>query len=500
MAFQLSGEERIAKRAYQEMEAVALFPNWYPEHFLDVAEMSYAFAIGYDWLYDYLTIDQRKTVVNAIIKHGINEATSTMLEGKGWWVESVSNWTTVCNGGISVAALAIFEENPDLFSQLICKAISYVPKSIAEVAPNGCYPEGPGYWSYGTSYTVFLLSSLESVLGNVYGLDNIKGFKETGSFPMYSSSNDGGMFNFADCAYVKVNEPQTFWFAKHFNMPIYGWQQKKLYPIGMALDLVWYDSNFIQSPSNVNLPLDIKYDGNESLVTFRSSFEDETALFAVLKAGDNQSLHGDLDIGTFVFDALGTRWAHEMGSEEYHVVGYWDMHEDAGRWKSYGKRAEGHNTIVINPDEKADQNVFAIDKFIDYKIGKDSAYAVVDMGGAYKDKAISVKRGMKIFDNRTKLMIQDEIICVDKSEIYWFMHTDAMIEIVSNGKIALLSKGEKQVQAVLQSSSQAVFGVMDAVPLQSSPNPYYNVNRDNYKKLFINLTDVNDVKIGRAHV
>ena len=46
----------------EELEAACNFADWNPSHFLDTAEMSTAFALGYDWLYDYLTEEQRKFI------------------------------------------------------------------------------------------------------------------------------------------------------------------------------------------------------------------------------------------------------------------------------------------------------------------------------------------------------------------------------------------------------------------------------------------------------
>ena len=54
LVYRLSGDRKYADRAWKELEAAAAFKDWNPKHFLDVAEMSHAFAIGYDWLYDVL--------------------------------------------------------------------------------------------------------------------------------------------------------------------------------------------------------------------------------------------------------------------------------------------------------------------------------------------------------------------------------------------------------------------------------------------------------------
>src|SRR5688500_16538502 len=64
-------DERFAQRAKLEMLTAADFPDWNPAHFLDTAEMTNALAIGYDWLYDQLTPDERKTVREAIVRLGL---------------------------------------------------------------------------------------------------------------------------------------------------------------------------------------------------------------------------------------------------------------------------------------------------------------------------------------------------------------------------------------------------------------------------------------------
>ena len=48
MVYRMSGETKYLDYAVTELRAAAAFPDWNPSHFLDVAEMSHAFAIGYD--------------------------------------------------------------------------------------------------------------------------------------------------------------------------------------------------------------------------------------------------------------------------------------------------------------------------------------------------------------------------------------------------------------------------------------------------------------------
>jgi hypothetical protein len=66
--YRLGGDKRFAGRARREMLAAAAFSDWNPKHFLDVAEMTNALAIGYDWLFDFLPAEDRATIRQAIVE------------------------------------------------------------------------------------------------------------------------------------------------------------------------------------------------------------------------------------------------------------------------------------------------------------------------------------------------------------------------------------------------------------------------------------------------
>ena len=67
----LEGGNRYAQRLWQELDAAARFPDWHPDHFLDTAEMTHAFAIAYDWLYDTWSPEQRAVLARAIRDKGL---------------------------------------------------------------------------------------------------------------------------------------------------------------------------------------------------------------------------------------------------------------------------------------------------------------------------------------------------------------------------------------------------------------------------------------------
>jgi len=216
MAYQLTGEEVFAGRAAEEMLAVAGFSDWNPSHFLDVAEMTMALAVGYDWLYEALEESARVTIRRAIVDKGVSLPFTTDHRN---WVTARNNWGQVCHGGLTAGALAVMEDEPELAARTVHNAIHHVTHSMAAFAPKGSYPEGPGYWSYGTGYNVLLIAVLESVLGSDFGLSEAPGFSVTGEYPNLAGGPSGLFFNYADGGAGRGPEPFLFWFAARYGRP-----------------------------------------------------------------------------------------------------------------------------------------------------------------------------------------------------------------------------------------------------------------------------------------
>jgi hypothetical protein len=140
-AYRMTGQQKYADRAQKELLAVAAFSDWNPSHFLDVAEMTLAVAIGYDWLYDKLSLQSRALIKEAILKKGIEPSLDPKNNG---WLRVEHNWNQVCNAGMCYGAMAIYEDDPALARQIINRSINAVPRAMQDYAPVGVYPDGYG--------------------------------------------------------------------------------------------------------------------------------------------------------------------------------------------------------------------------------------------------------------------------------------------------------------------------------------------------------------------
>jgi hypothetical protein len=486
LLYRLDGEQRYAERAWQELAAAASFKDWNPRHFLDTAEMTHAFAIGYDWLYDVWTPEQRATLQQAMVEKGL-QAALPLYRTNGWWTKARHNWNQVCNGGIGMGALALADVEPQLAGEILHDALQAIQLPMAEFAPDGAWKEGPGYWNYATFYNVVFLAGLQSALGTDFGLSQIGAFSQTGLFPIYLTGPLGRTFNYADGGDHAIFASQMFWLARQFKQPVCAWYERRA-TTPSALDLLWYDP-VGADPKAAGLPLDRYFRGAEVAV-LRSDWENPRALFVGFKAGDNKANHSHLDLGSFVFDGAGVRWAMDLGADNYNLPGYFG----GQRWNYYRLRTEGQNTLVLNPGQGPDQDPTANTRITRFESTKERAFVIADLTPAYSKNARQVWRGIALLD-RDKVLVQDEIQADKPVELWWFMHTPASVRIADDGRTANLQQAGMQLHAEILSPVDARFQIMDAQPLPTSPHPERQAKNERIRKLAIHLAGISNARL-----
>ena len=201
------------------------------------------------------------------------------------------------------------------------------------------------------------------------------------------------------------------------------------------------------STASMHYPLD-SYFRDSEIITMRESFGDKNALWVFADGGKSDSAHSHLDSGSFQFTLGGVKWAVDLGSEPAHYsrsggnyaqnAGYSDLFY-------YRMKTEGHNCVVINPDNalETDKNAFA--KMSRPVSGIGGAYAYVDLTDTYTSyKVKNYIRGYLVSEGRRAFTVRDEIeLTKDDSEVWWFMHTNADIEITDKTTVILSSGGKK---------------------------------------------------------
>jgi autotransporter-associated beta strand protein len=514
LAWQLTGDAQYAERAWTELSTVAdnaLFPNWNPSHFLDVAEMTHGCAIGYDWFYHYWDATRRTTIRTAIINKGLTPGLSQFTSNVGWSQSDGNNWNQVCTGGLSMGALVVGTESEALVENILNRSINSTrPCWKHFTTDNGAWYEGPGYWGYTTEYGMRMLAGLEWVLGSDFGISNTQNVSEAGYGPINSLGTSNVIFNYADAgAGGGTRGAQFQWMARRYGIAAYdGWENTGS---GSALSALWWNDHAGITVANNGSAADMAFHGEEGtafeaqeMVTMRGKWADSRATFVGTKGGQMGADHGNLDAGTFVLDALGKRWFHDLGGDNYALTNYFNGTPNASgvdRWDYYRMRPEGQNTLAINPDGTAGMVLNAVAPLTAYQseLGGSSSFSIHDLTPVYTGMS-KVWRGVRLMGTRDEVLVQDEITAATGKTVWWFAHythPTTSVVIDPDGTSAMLTQGAERLWCKILSSS-GQFQIMDAVPLPGSANPVttpaQNANTG-HKKLAINLTNVTNTTL-----
>ncbi|HEX6210825.1 MAG TPA: heparinase II/III family protein [Methylomirabilota bacterium] len=458
--YRLDGDPRKLNRAREEMLAAAAFENWNPSHFLDVAEMTNALAIGYDWLFDELSVEERVTIRGAIVEKGLRPGVQAYEQNAWWAVEGRNNWTQVCNGGLLAGALAVADEEPALAARILERVQGEgMKRRLALYAPDGGDEEGPGYWDYATSYTVFYLSALETALGSDLGWGRTEGLSETGWFRMHAIGPSGLVFNYADARPAAGGAPQMFWLAGRYERPEYGgheWGQVSRAGGRPEIFHLLWAPRIPDTPSTAPPPA-TRFRGVD-VAFLRGDWRDPATSWVGFKGGRNTASHAHLDLGTFVMDALGERWAIDLGPDDYNLPGYFGPQ----RWSYFRLRTESHNTLLVNGTR---QELSAKAPLIAFSDDSYRPFAVVDLTEAYAPAVSRAHRGIALVDGRD-VLIQDEIEA-EAADVIWQMLTRAIV--VPDAAGAVLHQGGRTLafRIVEPAGARLLVGPATAPPPQA---------------------------------
>ncbi len=451
-AYRMTGDLRFAKHAEAHMLKSAGFTDWNPTHFLDVGEMTMALAIGYDWLFDELPEASKQIIREAIVNKGIEPS---FIEEYNWFLRAEHNWNQVCNAGMAYGAMAIMEDYPELADSIINRAFNSIPLAMKDYAPDGAYPEGYGYWGYGTSFNVLFLSAMETYFGDDRGLAEAPGFMKTGEFMKNMMLPTETCYNWGDCGSGGSLQPAMFWFAQKNNDP----------------SLLWMEKNFLQtvdfsglmrsrylpalmiwgkdiSMNEITEPQEKVYHarGRNPICLMRTSWSDPDAIFLGFKAGSAHVNHAHMDVGSFVMEADGVRWALDFGSQNYESLeskgmSIFGLAQDAVRWSIFRLNNYSHNTLTINDSLQRVTGHADIQK-----VSKEEGFmnAISDITSMYDGQIKKAVRGVGI-KNQNYVVIRDELETLNKpTTIRWNMATPAAVKLTKNG--AVLTKDGKTLQ------------------------------------------------------
>jgi len=193
----------------------------------------------------------------------------------------------------------------------------------------------------------------------------------------------GDDFNFSDYHPENLNEPIMLWFARETRDRSLARDEfvdiaravEKLTTgknallgknVGLSrhvpLEILWWDPSLPAGSDHRSRHWTIA--GVLPLAAMRSAWDDRTAAFVAVKGGTPNHSHAHRDVGSFILEADGVRWAVDLGTESYDKMraaklDLWNYSQASSRWTTFRVGPEGHNILRFDGayqdvDEKAE--------------------------------------------------------------------------------------------------------------------------------------------------
>jgi hypothetical protein len=368
LVYRFEREEGHLLKLEEELRSVCSFEHWNPSHFLDVAEMATGVALALDWAGEWISPEVNRLAREALIEKAIKPGIAASVNN--WWADVHHNWNLVCHGGLAMAGLAVFEDEPELASRVIHQAVEKIPLGLQPYAPGGIYPEGPSYWFYATNYLAAAVSAFESSLGTDFGFADAPGVMESAVFSQVLAGPGGEYYNYFDAGLEGFHSLEHFgllaWFSKRSGCgadldSCLALLEEELSGPRRIRGARFLGTHFLYlAMTDPNDAEPFSYPGtwiaggDEPLGIFRDPENGPGAFFLAAKGGRAADNHGNMDAGSFIFELDGVRWSVDPGNQGYNELeqilgeGLWDVSQDSPRWSLLTKDNSGHSTITVN--------------------------------------------------------------------------------------------------------------------------------------------------------
>jgi hypothetical protein len=184
--------------------------------------------------------------------------------------------------------------------------------------------------------------------------------------------------------------------------------------------------------------------------------------------------HAHMDIGSFVMEADGVRWAMDFGMQNYESleskgIQIFGRTQEAQRWEVYRYTNRVHNTLTVN---NALQRVAGKAPITGFSSTPAFMSATTDMSEVYKGSLAKANRGIALVD-QAYVVVRDELETLpQESTVRWTMLTPAAVKIIAGNKAELTKDGKKLLLQV-QEPAQVKLKTWSTDPPRDydAPNP-----------------------------
>jgi hypothetical protein len=504
-AWRVRGDAAFLSRARAELAHIASWPSWCVDHAklrgplstltprtrdpknprdpkrywpigqaLERASIAYGFALGYDWLYSALSLEERAAAEAALRTLAIDTRLRDAREAH-WWVrgEAAANWQINSNAPLIAAALAIADV--PAHAAAAADAAAEILSALGEGGAAGLWRDD-GIWPEGLSYGSYALDSLAQGCAALASAGvsgpaadaacdwqrKLPGACAASRATLQMTGPSTETYNWGDASAGPPPSPPLRFSAIACGEPIFA-AAADAFGISSSsvFDLIWW-SDAAPAVLDGAFPLAAVFaDASDGLWAkkkhqgaFRSAWAwpgrggNATAATALMfKGGENAyevsacNNHGHLDVGSFVLEALGVRWAVDIGHDAYDYPRLNNF--GRFRWGYANEQSISHSTLRFDSDMQSHTGSGTI---IASDTKSSSPWATVEMTSAYGG-AVNVTRTFSLVGSgacAAARTVDAWIAPRGTVNATWTLMTTATIELGGGG--ALLSVGAARLR------------------------------------------------------
>lgn len=371
LLYLITKQRDYLEEAKRWIDAGIRFKHWgkvrLPDHGLDAGWLLFGLSLAYNWVGDFLEVEEREKLRDKILLQGTKLYDFAMEKEGDFWSSSYwnsHNW--VCFTALAVAGYALREGHPSC--QLwIDKAGKNFERVLSVLSEDGSCFSGIRFWRYSIVWLILYFDLIKKQEG-IDLFQNCPYMENTFYFRLYQSApNLEEIIDFGDCyrrrrghsvaAYYKLASEYGLGHAQWYAKTVFDrflwkedYDENGVYPEILPeafLEFLWYDPA-IKEELPDNLPL-VKYFEDLGLVVIRTSWKEDAIHFSFKSGppGGHKAwnlLHKAPAQGKPMVNSTG----HQHPDNNSFLLFAYDAFLAIDDGIVHSKRTSHHNTVVVD--------------------------------------------------------------------------------------------------------------------------------------------------------
>lgn len=429
LLFLVTEEEKYKNLVMHQIEALydtTLWPLWCDDAHVNQApdvdirtfRISMWVALCYNWLYDYLSEQEKAFIIEGLDKRAIQPFWEKLAQKPGWYVNR-HNWFTNMFGGMGITAMALGDAHPE--TQRLLDTI--VPQMIDfnnTFGKMGEFNEPPGY-AGAVRFSVEFAEAYRYFSNNKRNLLAEKPFPDVCYWIMYHTLPPGRMITFGDTnTDQSLSSPAVIAATANANNDgILQWYYLQNFTeMKSPMELFWFNPELNPQNPEGKLPLGIEYKEHGADLISRTSWDPMSTYCVVYGKAGRETNHDDNDVGQICIDGFGEPLIIDPGKPKpIYPKDYFSKTQ----YNYYTRSSKGHNILVIGENEiKSEPNIEArgktVKSWFNDSIG---SYWEIDLTPVYENALNVSRKVVHLFPGIIVVYDRAELVETDNINLRW---------------------------------------------------------------------------------